>query len=88
MNFSSIPSLESALNKVSSEIDVLIDQAKKLNKESESKFRDIVDLLGQPSGKFDYKVYYSPPPSASIPVSSIKPTGWNNSVSITIHITV
>ena len=31
------------------------------------------DLLGQPSGKFDYKVFYSKPPSYDIPIESIVP---------------
>ena len=30
-------------------------------------------LLGQPSGKFDYKVFYSKPPSYDIPIESIVP---------------
>lgn len=36
----------------------------------------VEDLLGQPSGKFDYKVLYTEPPHASIPLESIIPTGW------------
>ena len=32
-------------------------------------------LLGQPSGKFDYKVFYSKPPSYDIPIESIVPGG-------------
>ena len=34
------------------------------------------DLLGQPSGKFDYKVFYTKPPSFDIPIKSIMPGGW------------
>ena len=33
-------------------------------------------LLGQPSGKFDYKVFYTKPPSFDIPIESIMPGGW------------
>ena len=33
-------------------------------------------LLGQPSGKFDYKVFYTKPPSFDIPIGSIMPGGW------------
>ena len=33
----------------------------------------VEDLLGQPSGKFDYKVFYSKPPSYNIPIESIIP---------------
>ena len=36
------------------------------------------DLLGQPSGKFDYKVFYSKPPSYDIPIESITPGGWSD----------
>ena len=38
----------------------------------------VEDLLGQPSGKFDYKVFYSKPPSHDIPIESIMPGGWGN----------
>ena len=40
--------------------------------------RGIEDLLGQPSGKFDYKVFYSKPPSYDIPLETIMPTGWGD----------
>ena len=36
------------------------------------------DLLGQPSGKFDYKVLYSKPPSYDSPIGSIMPGGWGD----------
>ena len=32
--------------------------------------------MGQPSGKFNYKVFYSKPPSYDIPIESIIPGGW------------
>ena len=38
----------------------------------------VEDLLGQPSGKFDYKVFYSKPPSFDIPIESIMPGGWGD----------
>ena len=38
----------------------------------------VEDLLGQPSGKFDYKVFYSKPPSYDIPMESIIPEGWGD----------
>ena len=38
----------------------------------------VKDLLGQPSKKFDYKVFYSKPPSYDIPIESIIPGGWSN----------
>ena len=34
------------------------------------------DLLGQPSGKFDYKVFYSKP--YNIPIESIVLGGWGD----------
>ena len=40
--------------------------------------RGVEDLLGQPSGKFDYKVFYSKPPSYNIPIESIVPGGWGD----------
>ena len=36
------------------------------------------DLLGQPLGKFDYKVFYSKQPSYDIPLESIIPGGWGD----------
>ena len=33
--------------------------------------KGVEDLLGQPSGKFDCKVFYSKPPSYDIPIESI-----------------
>ena len=36
------------------------------------------DLLGQPSDKFDYKVFYSKPPSYDVPIESIIPRGWGD----------
>ena len=38
----------------------------------------VEDLLGQPSNKFDYKVFYSKPPSHDIPIESIMPGGWGD----------
>ena len=38
----------------------------------------VEDLLGQPSGKFDYKVFYFKPPSYDIPIESIIPGGWGD----------
>ena len=37
---------------------------------------EVRDLLGQPSGKFDYKVKYSAPPSAHVLIESVVPSGW------------
>ena len=34
-------------------------------------------MLGQPLGKFDYKVFYSKPPSYDILIESIIPGGWD-----------
>ena len=40
--------------------------------------RGVEDLLGQPSGKFDYKVFYSKLPSYDIPIELIVPGGWGD----------
>ena len=40
--------------------------------------KGVKDLLGQPSGKFDYKVFYSKPSSYDIPIKSIIPGGWGD----------
>ena len=37
--------------------------------------KGVEDLLGQPSGQFDYKVFYSKPSSYDIPIESIIPGG-------------
>ncbi|KAK2354186.1 hypothetical protein QL285_091736 [Trifolium repens] len=34
------------------------------------------DLLGQPSGKYDYYVKYTAPESAEIPMEAVTPNGW------------
>ena len=34
--------------------------------------------MGQPSGKFDYKVFYTKPPSFDVPIESIIPKGWGD----------
>ena len=39
--------------------------------------RGVEDLLGQPSGKFDYKVFYIKPPSFNILIELIMPRGWD-----------
>ena len=38
----------------------------------------VEDLLGQPSSKFDYKVFYSKPPSYDISIESIILRGWSD----------
>ena len=38
----------------------------------------VEDLLGQPSDKFDYKVFYSKLPSYDIPIELIMPGGWGD----------
>ena len=55
----------------------------KLESEKEAKtpkqpHRGVEDLLGQPSGKFDYKLFYSKLPSYDIPIESIVPGGWGD----------
>ena len=38
--------------------------------------KGVEDLLGQPLGKFNYKVLYSKPYSSDMPIESIVPIGW------------
>ena len=38
--------------------------------------KGVEDLLGQPSCKFDYKIFYTKPPCFDIPIESIMPGGW------------
>ena len=38
----------------------------------------VEDLLGQPSSKFDYKVFYTKPPSFDVTIESIIPEGWGD----------
>ena len=72
------------INSGVSEVEVLNsfeDLNLQTNKESLDAPKDIEkveDLLGQPSGKFDYKVFYSKPPSYDIPIKSIMPGGWGD----------
>ena len=40
--------------------------------------KGVEDLLGQPLGTFDYKVFYSKPPFSDMPIESIVPIGWGD----------
>ena len=40
--------------------------------------KGVEDLLGQASGKFDYKVFHSKLPSYDTPIESIIPGGWGD----------
>ena len=51
---------------------------KEENPDAPKSAEKVEDLLGQPSGKFDYKVFYSKPPSYDIPIKSIIPGGWGD----------
>ena len=53
-------------------------QTKKETPHSPRSEERVEDLLGQPSGKFDYKVFYSKPPSYDISIESIIPEGWGD----------
>ena len=53
-------------------------QTKKETHEAPKSEEKVEDLLGQPSGKFDYKVFYSKPPSDDIPIESIILGGWGD----------
>src|SRR3954464_12998735 len=39
--------------------------------------KEVWDTLGEPSGKYDYMVKYSAPPSSQIVMEDIVPTGWD-----------
>lgn len=43
----------------------------------------VQDTLGEPTGKFNYLVWYTKPESAETPFSAIKPTGWGKEFSDT-----
>ena len=53
-------------------------QTKEETHEAPKDVEKVEDLLGQPSEKFDYKVFYSKPPSYDIPIESITPKGWGD----------
>ena len=53
-------------------------QTKKEIPDAPKNNKKVEDLLGQPSGKFDYKVFYSKPPSHDIPIESIMLGGWGD----------
>ena len=53
-------------------------QTKEETHEAPKDVEKVEDLLGQPSGKFDYKMFYSKPPSCNIPIELIIPGGWGD----------
>ena len=53
-------------------------QTKEETHEAPKDVEKVEDLLGQPSEKFDYKVFYSKAPSYDIPIESIIPGGWDD----------
>ena len=53
-------------------------QTKEMTHDAPKDFERVEDLLGQPSEKFDYKVFYSKPPSYDIPIESIVLGGWGD----------
>ena len=53
-------------------------QTKEENPDAPKSDEKVEDLLGQPSSKFDYKVFYSKPPSFDILIESIMPGGWGD----------
>ena len=56
------------VNAIDADLRTFLDLKKKLKEREEN-----WDSLGQPSGKYDYKVNYSRPPSANTPTKSITP---------------
>ena len=53
-------------------------QTKEETHEAPKDVEKVEDLLGQLSRMFDYKVFYSKPPSYDIPIESIVPGGWGD----------
>ena len=58
--------------------DLNLETKKETPDVSKRSQKGVEDLLGQLSGKFDYKVFYSKPPSYDIPIESIIPGGWGD----------
>ena len=50
----------------------------KTNEKSSDAPRGVEDLLGQPWGKFDYKVFHTKPSSSNIPLEAMVPTEWRD----------
>ena len=60
-------------------IGEVIDDEGPMESEDEEEFKEkkeVWDLLGQPSGKFDFKVKYTAPPSVALRRKDIMPSGW------------
>ena len=53
-------------------------QTEEETREAPKNVERVEGLLGQPLGKFDYKVFYSKPPSYDMPIKSIVPEGWGD----------
>ena len=61
------------VNTIDVDLRTFLDLKKKLKKREKN-----WDTFGQPSGKYDYKVKYSRPPSVNTPIKSITSSGWRN----------
>ena len=62
-------------------IGEVIDDEGPMESEDEEEFKEkkeVWDLLGQPSGKFDFKVKYNAPPSTALRRKDIVPSGWGD----------
>ena len=58
--------------------DINLQTQEKTPNASKQSHKGVEDLLGQPSSKFDYKVFYIKPPSFDVPIESIIPEGWGD----------
>ena len=84
-NYRNVPPLATIMINSRVSEEKVLNSFEDLNLQTDDKSPDapkdaekVEDLLGQPSGKFDYKVFYSKPTSYDIPIESIIPEGWGD----------
>ena len=55
-----------------------IPKSDEVSKEEPKEKKEVWDLLGHPSKKFNFKVKYTAPPSAALKEKNIIPSGWGD----------
>ncbi|KAK2381926.1 hypothetical protein QL285_069493 [Trifolium repens] len=78
-----LAAIDSRRKKISDERGEMITTLKSLQNMTTSldkvlKKEENWDLLGQPSGKYDYYVKYTAPESSEIPIEAVTPSGWKS----------
>jgi hypothetical protein len=78
-----LAAIDSRRKKISDERGEMITTLKSLQNMTTSldkvlKNEENWDLLGQPSGKYDYYVKYTAPENSEIPIETITPNGWKS----------